>query len=166
MVDKTHVDAAIATKEAEVEKLRRKLETAEIELRGMRDLRDKLFAAVGRGFGSASVQAPKRGGRQPGAISPPWRMILSDAFHDYKRSWFPESALPSIAAKHGIEGLRLKDAKERLTSYVQHGYVEQNQTTDDIWRVTENAAKRFGFSEERLTPDTKTAPDLEEAGAV
>ncbi len=165
MVEKTQVDAAIAAKEAEVDKLRRKLETAEIELRGMKDLRDRIFTVFGESKGSGSQQASRRGGRQPGAISPTWRLILSDAFHDNKRSWFTENALPSLAAKHGVDGLRLKDAKERLASYRQHGYVEQNPTNDDLWRVTENAARRFGFSEERLVPETKSAPDLEEAGA-
>ena len=169
MVDATEFDSAIQAKEADIEKLRKKLEIAEHELRGMKDLRVKFFGRATEKQPPSKSDTSKSGGRQPGAISLKWRLVLSDAYHDYNGKWFSEFTIPFLAARQGINNVRPKDAKERLVSYHSHGYVEEHSVGDGLWRVTELAAKRFGFFDARLTPeeaDAETASNLEEEEAV
>jgi hypothetical protein len=168
MVDAVEFDAAIQAKETDVEKLRRKLEAAEHELRGMKELRTRFFGRPSEKQPSIKSDSGKSGGRQLGAISFKWRLVLSDAYHDYSGKWFPESAIPALAERRGIQNVRPKDAKERLVSYHSHGYVEEHSVGDGLWRVTESAAKRFGFFEGKLSQDDdvkESAPNLEEVDA-
>lgn len=181
MVNLKEIDAAVSAREAQIEKLRYELEIAQAELRGMKSLRDQI---LGQTISSPSPGQPKiiepfntvgsntvalnqskiighRGGRQTGAISRTWRLILSDMEHNFKSGWFSENHLIPIASKHGIE-LRVKEARNRMAALSAHNYVQQDPKTGN-WRVTEYAAKKFGFFEKRL--EENEAPTEESEGA-
>lgn len=161
----------IATKEAEILELRRNLEIAEAELRGMKLMRDQIVsgkvsrisAEFGRFFvtesalGSKSLSSPKgyRGGRQPGAISNTWKAILAEAWHTGGDAGFMESELVAFAMHHGIN-LKPSDARSRMLSYAAYNYVEENPDRAGMWRVTQHAAAKFGFNREH--PMKKEAP--------
>jgi hypothetical protein len=162
----------IRAKEAEIAARRRELELMEAELRGMR----AVFAHVLPGkptthhlrpmsieTARASIGQPHlaptagyRGGRQPGAISTPWRHILSDAYHEAGDAGFSENRIVGIAADNGIS-LKPSDARNRMLAYLPHRYVEENPDISGVWRVTEYAAKKFGFFNKRL--EKNEAPD-------
>lgn len=173
----------IAAKEAEIAEMRRSLEIAEAELRGMRIMLARLpghkaqhvppMAMTRRTSPIASQQglhAPigYRGGRQPGAISKTWKAILRDAWLTFRAAGFTESSLIKLAELHGIR-LKLSDARNRMIAYKEHGYVVETNNPQGMWLVTESAAKRFGFFEERPSPEraeTETAPNVAAVGAV
>ncbi|BBU61922.1 hypothetical protein MSC49_18570 [Methylosinus sp. C49] len=167
MMNTADIDASIRNREAQVEELRRQLELAEAELKGMKTIR----AAIGR---SAHPHQPSRaaaviekvrqagysGGRQPGAISRPWRMIYSDMYHGFPNAWFSEQQLTISAFNNGIK-LRPKEAKDRLSAHAMHRIVEQAPDSPGYWRVTEEAARKFGFDKEPLKNE---APSAEASG--
>jgi hypothetical protein len=162
MPESPEIDAAIATREAHVAKMRRELEIAEAELRGMKLLRDQI---VGRHVASRAAVILDRvrtrpptytGGRQPGSISKTWRQIYSDLFYGVgSGNWFSESQLIGYALKRGVE-LRPKDAKERLQAHAQHGLVEEDPFSPNYWRVTDVSARTFGFSEQPLKEENES----------
>jgi hypothetical protein len=84
----------------------------------------------------------KRGGRQPGAISRRWQIILKAIAAHY-----PAGATPADIASFGpaaeLHNLKPKDAKQQADKYVQIGYMEQ--IGDDRYRVTETARNRYGL---------------------
>ncbi len=166
MVNNADIDAAIAGREAQVVKLRRELEIAEAELRGMKTVRDQF---LGRAVPSAVEPVRVRtrptytGGRQPGSISKIWRSIYSDLYHGFDKGWFSESQLIPVAFKHGVE-LRPKDARERLQAHSQHEIVEESPVSPAHWRVIEAAARKFGFADAPLKGENVTTERTEPNG--
>jgi hypothetical protein len=166
----------IASKEAQVERLRRDLEIAEAELRGMKLMRDQFLiphkpahvppVVAGRFSISGSASGGKiastsgyRGGRQPGAISNTWKAILADAWRTRGGKGFMEGNLVALAETYGVN-LKPSDARNRLVSYAAHNYVEENPDYPGMWRVTVHAAQKFGFDKEPLkdeAPSTSAA---------
>jgi predicted DsbA family dithiol-disulfide isomerase len=151
MINASDINAAIAAREAEIERLRRDLEIAEAKLRGMKELRDQILGtqpAVGQVFhlqahsgkfniAGAEIKAT-HSGRQPGAISKRWRKILSDL---YRQDLFDESVIIDTAEKHGLN-LKHSSARLQMAVYTNHGYVEAKAGG---WRVTPTAATKFNF---------------------
>lgn len=169
MVNPADIDAAIASREAQVSKLHRDLEIAEAELRGMKALRDQIFGRTAISKPTAlPVRARARmptytGGRQPGSISKTWRAIYSDLYHGSNKGWFSESQLIPVAFKRGVE-LRPKDARERLQAHSQHDIVEESPVDLEHWRVTEAAARKFSFADAPLKGENDTTERTEPAG--
>jgi hypothetical protein len=180
MAGQTDIDATISAREAQIAQLRRNLEIAEAELRGMKLMRDQIVGGMPKRFraaelghfsvsGSASGKNKSssggyRGGRQPGAISNTWKSILSDAWHECGDVGFMESKLVAFAARHGIN-LKPSDARGRMLSYAAYSYVEENPDHAGMWRVTQHAADKFGFNTDPLkneTPSTE-APGPQES---
>jgi hypothetical protein len=160
MINSAEIDSAISAHEAEINRLRHDLEIAEAELRGMKMLRDKLLnplerQPIGELAPSSSSKAGVlleqmaryRGGRQPGAISKEWRAILGDLYQ-YTRLGvgFDENSVIAAAKKREIN-LKHSDARLRMISYKEHGYIESIGGIDGHWNVTDFAAKKFGFKE-------------------
>lgn len=103
-------------------------------------------------------------GRQPGAISKPWRAVLLKIAAE-RPNGASDDAIAEIARDYGLENTRPKDARDRMGDYEEHGYVE---VVDGLWRVTPRAVQRFGanglFPEPAPTPIKDTAdPDVESA---
>lgn len=148
MISPSDINAKIAAREAEVERLRRDLEISEAKLRGMKELRDQILGTMpdsvigkvtGRLNGEGSkVKTSYRGGRQPGAISKEWRAILAKLYCLKK---FDESAIIDAAKKHDIN-LKHSNARLQMATYIRHGYVQE---IDGVWNVTGIAAQKFGF---------------------
>jgi hypothetical protein len=159
----------IQKKEAEILSRRRELDLLEAELRGMKAMVSHFPAFETKHYlspigGSAivpsilgSVGSP-RGGRQPGAISHTWRIILSELY------WLPRlldvqpgfqiSSVIDIAKTQNIL-LRPSEAQTRIAHYESFDFVRK---TDSGFVVTEHAAKKFGFDKEPLknkAPDAK-----------
>jgi hypothetical protein len=172
MISPSDINAKIAAREAEVERLRRDLEIAEAKLRGMKELRDQILGTVpdsatgktfqlqgdtGRLNGDGSkVKTSYRGGRQPGAISKEWRAILAQL---YSHDRFDESVIIDTARKHGIINLKQSNARLQMALYEGHGYVER---MNGHWKVTDVAAKKFSFLREA---NNNEAPTSEPEGA-
>jgi hypothetical protein len=166
MLNPSDINATIAARETEVERLRRDLEIAEAKLRGMKELRDQILgtkvteSATGKAFqlqrdtGSFNVAGSKAKGRQRGAISKEWRAILAKLYSLYM---FDESTIIDTAREHGIN-LKLSNARLQMAAYKGHGYVED---ADGHWKVTNLAARKFGFRE----PNENEVPTSELEGA-
>jgi hypothetical protein len=166
MLNPSDINATIATREAEVERLRRDLEIAEAELRGMKELRDQILGtkvtesatdkAVLQGdAGRFNVTGSKAKGRQRGAISKEWRAILAKL---YSLKGFDESMIINIAKDHDIN-LKHSNARLQMAVYKGHGYVED---INGHWKVTRFAAEKFGFLRE-ATENEAPANELEGA---
>jgi hypothetical protein len=88
------------------------------------------------------VALGKRGGRQFGAISRRWQIILKAIATHY-----PAGATSAEIASFGpaaeLPNLKSKDAKQQSDKYVQIGYLEQ--VGDDRYRVSEKACSRYGL---------------------
>lgn len=150
MLNPSDINATIAARETEVERLRRDLEIAEAKLRGMKELRDQILgtkvteSTTGKEVqlqgdaGRFNVAGSKAKGRQPGAISKEWRAILAEL---YFHSTFDESAIIDTAKEHDIN-LKHSNARLQMAAYKRHGYVEG---TDGHWNVTDLAARKFDF---------------------
>ena len=168
MINPADINAAIAARETEVDRMRRDLEIMEAKLRGMKELRDEILGTptplsatsnalkpdIGH-FNVSGSKASYRAGRQPGAISKEWRLILADLYLEqtiFADGDFDEASVISAARKHGIN-LKHSDAKLRMAAYKEHGYIEG---ADGHWNVTDFAARKFGFLEKK--PEQKEAP--------
>ena len=172
MATSDDINALIAAKETALEARRRELEVEEAVLKGMKIARDSmrrrgtlpsaaavngsmplssLAEVVEASFNQPSLQR-RSGGRQPGSISRQWRYILSDAFHDFGHgSPFSEFQIIPIGRKRGLN-LRPRDVHERMIAHAASKLVEAIDSKG-TWRVTEFAAKKFGFFEQRLNED-------------
>ena len=157
--------AKIVAQEAEVARLRRDLEIAEAELRGMKAMLPTApTAPVGhpevweRGLPKLrEAMVGRTKGRQPGAISRQWRDTLAMLRMNYPfPEGFTEYSAATAAQAAGLPNVRPKDALDRLTAYLSHGYVER--LADGKWLVTDLAAKKYGFLD-------KGAPTGEPIGA-
>lgn len=172
MLSASDINATITAREAEVERLRRDLEIAEAQLRGMKELRDQILgtkvqdSAPAKAYhhqgdtGRFNVNGSKaklsyRGGRQRGAISKEWRAILATL---YSLNSFDETMIISTAKDHDIN-LKHSNARLQMAAYKGHGYVEDK---DGHWNVTDFAARKFGFLREA---NKNEAPTSEPEGA-
>ena len=95
-----------------------------------------------------SCLAPRRGGRQSGAISKEWREILKRVAVAYPNGAMPED-IAAFGPIVGLDNLRPRDARQQAEKYVGHGYLEH---IGDRYRVTAKAQERFGFSGEAALP--------------
>lgn len=152
MANESSPAAKIAAQETVVARLRRDLEIAEAELRGMKAMLPAAPTAP-----TASSDVWERGipklkdallgptkGRQPGAISRQWRETLAMLRMNYPfPGGFTEYNAATAAQAAGLPNVRPKDALDRLTAYLSHGYVER--LADGKWLVTDLAAKKYRF---------------------
>lgn len=143
-----NVDSIISEFELKVADLRRQLELAEAELRGMKTLRDSMLANAHGTTHQLLPDTGHKGGRQPGAISQTWRHILSDIYWTHQMLGGAMSVLDilNIAKRCGLS-LRPSDVEGRMQHYSNFNYVAQ---TPFGYKVTDVAAKRFGFASEPL----------------
>jgi hypothetical protein len=173
-----HIDDAISAREAKVERLRRELEIEEAELRGMKLMRDHFAQASAarspvafharrtQSLGEAliasrekeSVQPGYKGGRQPGAISKSWRLILSELYWDGAApgqigATFDVQRVIYAAQKRGIQ-LRPSEVSTRMAHYETFDYVG---SVPGGWRVSMAAAERFGFLRSPLKNEAPNA---------
>jgi hypothetical protein len=164
------IDSLIQAKEAAIEAKEKELELLKAELRGMEAVADAMASHSGPSLGitrpaaqkmapdhDASSERPTQKGRQPGAISHQWRDTLAMLWMNYPYpQGFTEYNAATAAQAAGLPHVKPKDALERMTAYISHGYVER--LPDGKWRVTNLTAKKYGFS-------TKGAPTGELTGA-
>jgi hypothetical protein len=160
MISPSDINATIAARETEVDRLRRDLEIAEAKLRGMKELRDQILgtteSATGKalqlegGAGRFNVAGSKAKGRQRGAISKEWRVILAKLYSIFM---FDESIIINIAKEHDIN-LKHSNARLQMAAYKGHGYVDG---ADGHWNVTDFAARKFGFLREANENETPTS---------
>jgi hypothetical protein len=154
--------AKIKAQEATVERLRRELEIAEAVLIGMRamlspppkapmtngpDKSEDVWRDLPRLWNEASAKTKGAStkGRQPGAISRPWRDTLAMLWMNYPfPEGFTEYNAATAAQSAGLPNVGPKEALERMKSYVVHNYVERLPTGK--WRVTDHMVKKYGFS--------------------
>lgn len=137
------LDEAIATKQREVGEARDRLARLEMELATLERAAELRPASeVGRrvaGRPEQYVNARRRGGRQPGAISKKWRAILH-----HVATHFPEGGTPDDIASFGpgigLKNLKPKDARQQAEKYVELGFLE---AADGRFKVTDLARKRF-----------------------
>lgn len=170
----------ISAKQAEVDRLRRQLDIAEAEMRGMLAMRDyagafrqptaaqRLPASSVSGSKSgqklASATGGYRGGRQPGAISAVWRLILSDLYW-IESPLFDGPGVPFsvddivVAARMRGINLRPSEAVGRMSHYKSFNYVSESEGGN--FAVTGAAAEKFGFDKEPLKNE---APNAEASG--
>jgi len=85
-------------------------------------------------------------------------MILSDLYHAHGGGFFTESAVIPAAHAHGIQA-RPRDVRDRFVSYLAHGYAATDHIRPGQWKVTDDAAKKFGFFEKPL--EKNKAPDAD-----
>jgi len=94
--------------------------------------------------GGNDIQDNARG-KPPGAISQVWRDILADLYRTKKP--FNADDMSRVARKHDIE-IDPKAARVRMRTYKDFGHLKQKSADPaDTYRVTERAAKRFGFAD-------------------
>lgn len=97
------------------------------------------------------------GGRRPGDISMQWRKILADVHELGGVDSYDQIA--EIATMHGAQ-LALSSVRDRVRNLLATGLMEGG--AGDGFRVTEQAAERFGFAKESAPPeggaDTGEAP--------
>ena len=165
MTNESNPQAKISAQEAEVARLRHDLELAEAVLRGMLAVVEpsnrppapiigrvaSIVPTPNRPLSGASMKASagefvSYRGRQPGAISRQWRDTLAMLRMNYPfPEGFTEYSAATAAQAAGLPNVRPKDALDRLTAYLSHGYVER--LADGKWVVTDLAAKKYGFSD-------------------
>jgi hypothetical protein len=181
------LDEKIEATKREAAELRERLAQVELKLSAYEEsarLRPSVPVVAnvaGPQLPAAERVAGKRGGRQPGAISQRWQVILKliAAHH-------PAGATPVDIASYGgtagLQNLKPKDAKQQADKYVKIGYMDQ--VGDDRYRVTETALSRYGariadenrgstgaepiFNQEEAAIDSQStaAPELLSAGRV
>jgi hypothetical protein len=141
------LDDLIAAKRQERESLREKLAALDLELQTLVHAAE-LRPASRRVTHATENSAERIGhkGRQRGAISRQWRIILSRVAINY-----PDGANPDIIASFGravgLPNLRPTDAKQQAEKYVNRGYFEK---IDDCYKVSDIARQKFKLE----TPDS------------
>lgn len=102
-------------------------------------------------------------GRQPGAISHPWRKTLL-AIRREAPDGATEEHIATIAAREPeLKNIRPRDVRARMESYTTHRYVE---ATPAGWRVTDVVGSKFGSTEvDARQPEQSAADPLEESAA-
>lgn len=156
------IEDDIADLNRQLAELRRKGDLIEAELRGLERARQYIGASVpANNTRVASVPASpampavkpatqsdaKRTGRQPGAISHRWRLILADLLvssgDTWPNAWFDESVV--AAAVERLEGRKIKHAEVRrqFEGYIAQRYIDKNEK--GAFRVTEEAAHKLNL---------------------
>jgi hypothetical protein len=79
-------------------------------------------------------------GRQPGAISKPWRNVLLISAVKYPDG-ASEIELTDLARAEGLPNVRPKDVHSRMEDYQKHDYVHP---VPKGWQVTSHAVAKFG----------------------
>jgi hypothetical protein len=87
-------------------------------------------------IGSPAITVHK--GRQKGAISHTWREILGELYAQFPDG-FSENEVCAAAARHNLN-IRPKDARDRMTSYIDSNYTAM---IGDKFRVTHHALEKF-----------------------
>jgi hypothetical protein len=157
-------ESMIAEFSASVERMRNELALAEAELRGMLRIQGmQSLSPIGPPAIGASARAaplshyPKnedgtseapRKGRQPGAISATWRLILSDLYWSSGAGTekFGVAEIIEAAKSHGIS-LRPSEAQSRMQHYEKFDFTH---ISEGGVIVTTAAAQKFGFNKEPL----------------
>jgi hypothetical protein len=145
------LDQEIADKRAAIAELREKLRTAEIELNAWEQaarLRP-LPRSIG-GLSSVGEAHSARKGRQPGAISQEWRLLLELVVHRHG-SVASADEMAELGPEAGIPNLTPTLVRQRMTLYLQHGYIMS--AGGDTYCVTDHAMTRFNLrkSENAIT---------------
>jgi hypothetical protein len=169
--------AKIAAQEADVARLRRELELAEAVLRGMKamlpaaatlpapvkSVQDVVWDKSLRELAKSTSPTQPAKGRQPGAISQQWRSTLCRLLIT-RPEGFADDEAAAAAISEGLPNIRAKDAADRLSSYLAHGYVER--TANGGWRITDLFARKYPNSmrHQREILEMK-APSSEPEGA-
>jgi hypothetical protein len=152
------LDSIINAKEAQIEAKEQELVLLKAELRGMLAITDAMAASPRLSqiptsqVSSAAAdptdgvaERPPQRGRQPGAISHQWRDTLAMLWMNYPfPEGFTEYNAATAAQASGLPNVKPKDALERMTAYLNHGYVER--LSDGKWRVTDLTAQKYRFS--------------------
>jgi|GEM_PF-3429198 len=178
MVNRSQIDSMIEARELSIQAKRRQLDLEEAELRGMKALRTQIFrdtSLVGNSDAvilAVPIKKPPRkdgsevyrGGRQPGAISAPWRRILSDLYWRMAQLTHPGDSFDindvvAVARSRGIN-LRPSEAAARMAHYQTFNYISVADR-DGKFAVTRSAADKFGFTHSRLLNE---APNAEAPG--
>ena len=163
------LDSLISQRQAEAARRQRELDLFIAETRGMEVVRD-LRAGPGNAAASSLAATstaypivmgvplpPKRGGRQPGAISQQWRVILWQLYHD-KAHGFSEDHVIPYAKLQGIT-IKMKDARDRMEKYKSQGFIDFR---DGRYFVSQAAAVKFDFARMSAGPAVVTGWQEEE----
>jgi hypothetical protein len=156
------IDDDIANLKEKIAKVEREAELLHAELRGMLVAKKYLEgsavraagAVVASGAARAANAVTRRGGRQPGAISDRWKEILSALYQ--LDAWFDESAVVNTVFELDNRHIKPTEVRRIFTGYVEHGYIEKGDR--DLYRVTEEAAAKFGFPPKPKPENAKPAP--------
>jgi hypothetical protein len=153
------LDELIAAKRQECESLRQKLAALELELQTLVRAAELRPASrrVTQGTANGS-ESHGRKGRQPGAISRQWRIILSRVSINYPAGATADD-IASFGHAVGLPNLRPTDARQQAEKYTRRGYLEP---IDNRYRVTDAACKRFGIEK----PDSGELPGLPETNGT
>jgi hypothetical protein len=114
---------------------------------------------------NAVAPSTARKGRQPGAISKNWRIVLL-AMAVYYPAGATEQDIVKIVQNEEIDdlkNLRPRDAARQMAKYQELGYVEAANALLGTWRITEAACQRFNELAEiaTRTHEAETATECE-----
>jgi hypothetical protein len=148
----------------------REAEIAAAELRALQrasELRPHPIFRPGA-FSGLAPRPSGHKGRQPGAISKNWQIILL-AMALRHPAGATEQDIVAIAQDESIEALknlRPRDAARQMHKYEEIGYVEIANQLTGSWRITETALRRFNIQAAASPPqEAETATDLQSAAA-
>jgi hypothetical protein len=142
------LDAKIELLRHEVAQTRATLEALETTLRAYEDAARLRPGQIGTSHQSTAAvdgtrDAPRRGGRQKGAISKTWRKILGHIVVQCPNGGTPD-VIASFGRAVGLPNLRSSDVRLHAKKYMALGYLEQ---IGDLYKVTEAACERFRLLE-------------------
>lgn len=138
---------------ADISEWRRKIELAEAELRGLERAAKYLPAQTSTDV-EKPKRSPRRGGRQPGAISNRWKAVLGELVGGV----FDDKHVADVVFE--LENRRIKPTEVRriFEGYIEHGYVEK--TGDDLYRVTDVAIEKFDLEKEEGPDESGPQSDV------
>jgi hypothetical protein len=160
------LDQEIAAKRATINKLRLELRAAEIELAAFEraaQLRPGAASTVSArgGFGQFG-ETIYRKGRQPGAISQEWRRLLELVVQRHG-AVASSDLMAELGPEAGIPNLNANLVRQRMTLYLQRGYVEA--AGGDTFCVTDHAMTRFNLRKPKTADEffcsIETSPDAD-----
>lgn len=144
------LDTEIAAKKDSVARMKRQIETAEIELRVLEyaaslrpaSLENQEIGHVARSMAHALPDSGHRGGRQPGSISRKWREVLALwVAHDQNgNKWLDMDGIHLL--QRPFLGLAPSSTRERIRQYADVGHVEE---LDGKYRVSQTAIEKFSL---------------------
>lgn len=148
------IDSDIADLRNQLAQLERKAELLRAELRGLERAQRYIVRITPSQSVAAFLNAhkpqrtePVRGGRQPGAISNRWKIILASLMDGA----FDEGAVAQ--AIEAIEGRKIKrsEVKRQFEAYIEHGYLERAER--GMYRVTPSARQKLRLDEIKPLPE-------------